>query len=154
MTTKPKRRRCPDVLRRRLIAVTCHGHDRGALSVFVAGVLPGVFIMLGLAVDGSRAIQATQHANAIAQEAARAGGQAVDPAAIAAGGQIAVTPSAAVAAAEAYLAAADVTGDVEVSDGRTLTVHVTIVQPTIFLGAIGKGSFELHGEATAELVPQ
>ena len=128
--------------------------DRGSITLFVAVAMVGLLAVIGLIVDGSRAVQATENADAIAQEAARAGGQAVDPAAIAAGGQIAVTPEAATAAAQTYLASAGVTGEVTVIDGETLVVTVTIIQPTIFLGAIGKDSFVLEGHASATLNPR
>ena len=81
--------------------------ERGAISVFLAVLVPGLLLIIGLAVDGGAKVAATQRANAIADEAARAGGQALDVSAALAG-QVRVDPAAAVAAAQDYLDRNDV----------------------------------------------
>ena len=72
--------------------------ERGAIGVFLAVLVPGLLLIIGLAVDGGAKVAATQRANAIADEAARAGGQALDVSA-ALTGQVRIDPAAAVAAA-------------------------------------------------------
>ena len=46
--------------------------ERGAIGVFLAVLVPGLLLIIGLAVDGGAQVAATQRANAIADEAARA----------------------------------------------------------------------------------
>src|SRR3954471_10654274 len=125
--------------------------ERGALSVFLAVLVPGLLLIIGLAVDGGAKVAATQRANAIADEAARAGGQALDVSA-ALTGQVRVDPAAAVAAAQDYLARNDVPGAVTVVDGDTLRVTTTITEPTTFLGLIGISSLTVEGAGTADLI--
>ena len=125
--------------------------ERGAISVFLAVLVPGLLLIIGLAVDGGAKVAATQRANAIADEAARAGGQALDVSSALAG-QVRVDPAAAVAAAEGYLARNDVSGAVTVVDGDTLQVTTTITEPTAFLGLVGITEFTVEGTGTADLV--
>jgi Flp pilus assembly protein TadG len=125
--------------------------ERGAISVFLAVLVPGLFLVIGLAFDGGARVAATQRANAIADEAARAGGQALDVSAVLAG-QVRVDPAAAVAAAQNYLQRNGVRGVVTVVDGDTLQVTTTITEPTAFLGLIGIDSWTVEGAGTAGLV--
>jgi Flp pilus assembly protein TadG len=123
----------------------------GAVAVPTAILALVVAVLSGLTVDGVRAAQATASADAIAAEAARAGGQAVDAAALARG-KPQIDPAAAVAAARAYLAAAEADGTV-VMQGRTITVSVTLARPTVLLGLVGRATITGHGVASAQLVP-
>ena len=125
--------------------------ERGAIGVFLVVLVPGLLLIIGLAVDGGAKVAATQRANAIADEAARAGGQALDVAA-ALSGQVRVDPAAAVAAAQDYLDRNDVAGAVTVVDGDTLQVTTTISEPTTFLGLIGISSLSVEGTGTADLI--
>ena len=125
--------------------------ERGAIGVLLAVLVPGLLLIVGLAVDGGAKVAATQRANAIADEAARAGGQALDVSAALAG-QIRVDPAAAVAAAQDYLDRNDVQGAVTVVDGDTLQVTTTISEPTTFLGLIGISTLTVEGSGTADLI--
>ena len=118
----------------------------------MAVLVPGLLLIIGLAVDGGAKVQATQRADAIAEEAARAGGQAVDLSAALAG-QLRVDVPGAVAASQDYLRRHDVPGTVTVIGGDTLHVTTTITQPTTFLGLIGITTMTVHGSGTAHLVP-
>ena len=135
MTTRHRRRADP---------------ERGAIGVFLAVLVPGLLLMIGLAVDGGAQVAATQRANAIADEAARAGGQALDVSAALAG-QMQFDPAAAVAAAQDYLARNDVRGAVTIVDGDTLQVTTTISEPTTLLGLIGITTLTVEGTGTADL---
>ena len=126
-------------------------HERGAIGVFLAVLVPGLLLIIGLAVDGGAKVAAAQRANGIADEAARAGGQALDVAAALAG-QVQVDPAAAVAAAQDYLDRNGVEGAVTVVDGDTLRVTTTITEPTIFLDLIGVSTLTVHGSGTADLI--
>jgi len=123
--------------------------ERGSVTVYVVAMMVSLFTVIGLAVDGTQAAQAVSHANAIAAQAARTGGQAIDPAA-AVQGQDVVDPAAAVAAAQSYLAAAGVDGQVQIV-GNQVVVDVTISTQTTFLALIGINEFTLDGHATADL---
>jgi hypothetical protein len=127
--------------------------ERGAVSIFLAVLVPGLLLIIGLAVDGGAKVAATQRANAIADEAARAGGQAIDVSAALAG-QVRVDPAAAVVAAQDYLTRNDVQGSVTVVDGDTLQVTTTITQPTTFLGLIGISALTVEGSGTADLITE
>ncbi|MGW3498306.1 TadE/TadG family type IV pilus assembly protein [Streptomyces sp. NPDC001020] len=125
--------------------------DRGGVTVFVAVCVIALIGIIGVAVDGGSKMRATERADYIAGEAARAGGQAIDPADAISGRAIVVDPQAAAAAAQAYLRSAGATGTVSVSgDGRTLTVNVTGTYNTKFLSVVGIGSLSVtgHGKAT------
>lgn len=119
--------------------------------MFVAVCVIALIGIIGIAVDGGSKMRATERADYIAGEAARAGGQAIDPAEAINGTAIVVDPQDAAAAAQAYLRSAGATGTVSVSgDGKTLTVNVTSSYDTKFLSAVGIGSLSVtgHGQAT------
>ncbi|WP_406436542.1 Tad domain-containing protein [Streptomyces sp. NBC_01613] len=125
--------------------------DRGGITVFVAVCVIALLGIIGVAVDGGSKMRATERADYIAGEAARAGGQAIDPADAINGRAIVVDPQAAAAAAQAYLRSAGATGTVSVSgDDKTLTVTVTGTYDTKFLSVAGIGSLSVtgHGKAT------
>jgi Flp pilus assembly protein TadG len=125
--------------------------ERGAIGVFLAVLVPGLLLIIGLAVDGGAKVAATQRANAVADEAARSGGQALDVSAALAG-DVRVDPAAAVAAARDYLDRNDVAGAVTVVDGDTLRVTTTITEPTSFLGLVGISTLTVEGVGTADLI--
>ncbi|MFF3350704.1 TadE/TadG family type IV pilus assembly protein [Streptomyces sp. NPDC002779] len=125
--------------------------DAGGITVFVAVCVIALIGIIGVAVDGGSKMRATERADYVAGEAARAGGQAIDPAEAISGNAIVVGPQDAAAAAQAYLRTAGATGTVSVSgDGKTLTVNVTGSYDTKFLSVVGIGSLSVtgHGKAT------
>lgn len=127
--------------------------DAGGVTVFVAVCVIALIGIIGVAVDGGSKMRATERADYIAGEAARAGGQAIDPADAISGRAIVVDPQAATAAAQAYLRSAGATGTVSVSgDGKTLTVTVTGTYDTTFLSAAGIGSLSVTGHGKAILL--
>jgi Flp pilus assembly protein TadG len=127
--------------------------ERGSVTVFFAISALGLLVLLGLVADGGAKLRATQQATAIAAEAARAGGQALDTAAATAGTTGHVDRTQAVQTAEHYLTAAGATGTVEVSPDRTrLTVNVTRTTPTAFLSLIGIDQLTVTAHAQAVLV--
>jgi Flp pilus assembly protein TadG len=125
--------------------------DRGGVTVFVAVCVVALIGIIGIAVDGGSKMRAVERADYIAGEAARAGGQAIDPAEAISGNAIVVDPQDATAAAQAYLQSAGATGTASVSgDGKSLSVVVTGSYDTKFLSAVGIGSLSVtgHGKAT------
>ncbi|QSB14929.1 hypothetical protein JQS43_00590 [Natronosporangium hydrolyticum] len=129
--------------------------DQGRVSVFVAAAMPMMLIFMALMWDASGYLRALHRADNIANEAARAAGQAIDIPQAVAGEQIIVDPAAATVAADAYLSDAGVTGDVVVSeDGRLVTVSVAVGYEPLFLGQFGFGSFTAEGTADGHLVDE
>src|SRR4051794_13489718 len=92
--------------------------DEGRIALLVVVLTFAVLAMIGLSVDGGGKVRALQRADRIAAEAARAAGQAIAGPQAIRGGDKVVDPVAAAAAAQNYLAAAGVTGNVTVSDDR------------------------------------
>lgn len=127
--------------------------DEGRVSVYLAIALLALVTIIGLTVDGSGRLRQLQRANNIAAEAARAGGQALDAGQAIAGGPKILDPALAVAAAQAYLASAGVTGTVQVAADRVhLSVTVTITYNTVMLNLIGIDQATVTGHATAQLL--
>ncbi|WP_326757369.1 Tad domain-containing protein [Streptomyces phaeochromogenes] len=127
--------------------------DRGGVTVFVAVCVIALIGIIGVAVDGGSKMRATERADYVAGEAARAGGQAIDPAEAISGNAIVVDPQDAQASAQAYLRSVGATGTVSVSgDGKTITVVVTGTYDTKFLSAVGIGSLPVTGQGKATLL--
>jgi Flp pilus assembly protein TadG len=136
----------------RLIART-RGDDseRGSLTVFTAVIAVALLAMAGLVIDGTGKLRAARQADAIAEEAARAGADSIDATAIRAGGPITVDSTTAISAAQSYLVSADVAGTVTAQGPNQIAVTVSITRPTDLLGLIGVRSFTVTGHATATL---
>lgn len=126
--------------------------DDGRISVFLAIALLGVLVIIGLSADGAGRLRTAQRADHIAAEAARAGGQAIVLPQAVTGGEKALDPARATAAAQQYLNTAGVDGTVRVEDGVTLVVTVTATYDTVMLGLIGIDRVTVTGRATAHLV--
>ncbi|MFE9976201.1 TadE/TadG family type IV pilus assembly protein [Streptomyces hirsutus] len=127
--------------------------DRGGVTVFVAVCVIALIGIIGVAVDGGSKMRAVERADYLAGEAARAGGQAIDPAEAISGNAIVVDPQDAQAAAQAYLRSIGATGTVSVSgDGKTLTVNITGTYDTKFLSVVGIGSLSVTGQGKATLL--
>lgn len=128
--------------------------DRGSVSLLFVTVTVALLLIIGLVVDGGAQIRNRQHADTTAQEAARAAGQAVNPAAAIAGDGAQVQLGAGKAAAQQYLTAAGVGGTVTTTGGTTVHVHTTTTYSPAFLGIIGIGSLTASGDADARVVRQ
>lgn len=134
-------------LRARLHRLTRSG-DRGSggsMALFLLISALGLFIILGLVVDGGSRAQALDRANRIANEAARAGLQSaviyngnIDTAAVSAGVQ-------------QYLATEGVKGSSWI-EGNTVHVEVLIKQPTKVLKMISIGELPVTGSGSADII--
>ncbi|NGO75767.1 hypothetical protein G6045_08780 [Streptomyces sp. YC504] len=130
-------------------------HDRGSVEIAMPIIALTLFVILGLVLDGGGALNANSRAAYVAQEAARAGAQRIDPGAAITGEAIVVDPDAATAAAQDYLAAHDLEGTTSVSaDGKTLFVQVTGTYDTTFASLIGYDTLPVTGEGQATLLHQ
>jgi len=91
----------------------------GVVTAFVVVMAIALLLVTGLVFDGGRAIVAKRHAINVAEQAARAGAQAIDIASVRSGGPYRLNPGQARRATLAYLAAAGETGTVAVSRDAT-----------------------------------
>ena len=129
-------------LRRRL------GDEEGMVTAFVVVFTLALLAMAGLVLDGGLALAAKVHAIDDAQAAARAGAQAIDVPLYRSTGTITLDPAQAVADAQGFLAAAGEHGTVSVA-GETVTVNVTITQPTQILSVVGVDQLTVSGTGSA-----
>ena len=126
-----------------------HVPERGSgVSVLSAGLLLSALLTVGLVVDGGAKASAINRADGVAQEAARAGVQA----AAFTGSSTTVDVSRAVAAARAYLVDAGVNGVVAAAGPASITVTVTLAEPTKVLALIGINDLAVSGTATGLIV--
>jgi Flp pilus assembly protein TadG len=126
--------------------------ERGSISLFFVIAAVALFLTIGLVVDGGGKIRAMQRADAVAAEAARQGGQAIQAGRAIRGEGVEVDSAAAAAAARTYLRSAEVTGDVKVITGTRLEVNTTTTYQPVFLGIIGIGPLTVHGHAEVRLI--
>lgn len=111
-------------------------HDeRGALSAFVVVLTTTLVLVAGLVLDGGRMLAARREVQDVAQNAARAGAQAVDVAAVR-GGLTSLDAARAVDAADAYLARVGHAGSARVA-GDAVEVTVTDTVPMLLLNIAG-----------------
>ena len=122
---------------------------RGQVTVFIAGASLGLILVAGLAIDGGRILAGREQAFDEAQEAARAGADALSPSALRGGSPTLVDPSAAVTAAQSYIHATGDTAQVSVA-GDQVTVEVTTRVQTEILSLAGVDTVTVTGSATAE----
>jgi hypothetical protein len=125
--------------------------DRGQVTAFIVIFTAAVVLFAGLLLDGGLALAAKVRAIDEAQEAARAGAQALDLAAYRADGAVRLDPVQARALAQRYLATTGDTGTVTVVSNQ-VTVAVTAHQHTQLLGAVGLHTLTVTGTATAHPV--
>ena len=131
-----------------------HGgdNDRGSITAYLLITTVAIFALAGLVLDGGAALAAHGRAADVAQQAARAGADALDVTSLRSPTPAGLTadPAADRTAAGEVLAAAGVTGDVAVN-GRSVTVTARVTKPAAILSIVGIG--EVGGTATATAVP-
>jgi hypothetical protein len=124
---------------------------RGTANALIIVAFTGVMLVAaGLAHDGSRVLAARREAVDVADQAARAGVQAVDAGAVRAGG-VEVDPAAALAEADQFVRAAGYQGSAAWAGDR-LQVTVTIPVDLPLLSAAGISSTTVTGEGSARIV--
>ena len=124
---------------------------RGTANALIIIAFTGVMLLAaGLAHDGSRVLAARREAVDVADQAARAGVQAVDAGAVRAG-RVEVDPAAALAEADRFVRAAGYQGSVAWAGDR-LRVSVAIPVDLPLLSAAGLSSTTVTGEGSARIV--
>ena len=129
-----------------------HDPDRGSITAYLLIMTVALVALAGLVLDGGAALTAHGTAADTAQQAARAGADALDEQSLRSTTPAGLTtnPAAAREAAAAVLAAADVTGDITVT-GTTVTVTARATKPTAILAIVGIN--QVGGTATATAIP-
>ena len=122
--------------------------DEGAVTVFVVVLTAALLVTAGLVIDGGYALAARQEAASVAEQAARAGADALSRDSIRTGGPLRVDPAAANAAVTRYLDAGDHEGSASVA-GDAVTVSVRITRRTAILSAFGIDTLTATETATA-----
>ena len=121
------------------------------MALFMSTTVLGLFLAIGLVVDGGRYLQAIEAATAAADAGAQAATTAIDvPATYASGGAPVLDPFAGADLGSAAIASFSrpgmtVTGSVTVSGNRA-TATATATADTVFLGLIGIGTVTGTGE--------
>ena len=126
--------------------------ERGSVSLWMVTAAVAMIILAGLAVDLGGQVLTRQHASNVATQAARAGGQQLQPGMAIRGQGVRTDPARAAAAARAYLAASDVTGTVQLRSGTTVIVQTTATYHTKFLGIIGIERMQVTGSVESRTV--
>ncbi|MEU1273596.1 pilus assembly protein TadG-related protein [Streptomyces sp. NPDC005799] len=140
---------------RRWLRIPSGRRDQGGMELFYAGTVLIAFLIVGLVIDGGLALDRMSDADYVAQEAARAGAQQIDPGQAITGEAIVVDPDAAQAAARSFLDSEGVDGDVAIAeDGQSLTVTVRAAYHPYFASLIGVGEMFVTGHGTATLLHQ
>lgn len=133
----------------RRLAIT---DQTGGISTSVPLLVLTILVLVGFVFDGGNAITAHRRAVNLAEQAARAGAQHLDIAALRSRGKYRLDRVAARAAAATYLASTDTTGQVQVghdTDGDYVQVTVNWSQPTVFAGLLGRSRFTGTGTGRA-----
>jgi Flp pilus assembly protein TadG len=121
--------------------------EDGSFTVFVAVLTLALFSLVGLVIDGGRAVAAQSAATGEAEQAARLGADQISVQDIRSG-TVAIDPSNATEAANAYLQALGAAGSVSVV-GQTVSVHIRASEPTVVLGVIGLQQIGISASASA-----
>ena len=106
--------------------------ERGAVSTFLAVIALALLMAAGLAIDGGRKVNALREASHLADNAARAGAQAVDLDTLRSTGELLLLTDQAATAAHQDLAPLGHTGNVAVT-GDTVTVTISLTVDPVLL---------------------
>jgi Flp pilus assembly protein TadG len=107
--------------------------EQGAVSTFVAVIALAMLMAAGLAIDGGRKINTLREASNLADNAARAGAQAVDLDTLRTTGELRLDPYRAEQAVGDYLAAFDLTARTVTVNGDTINVTVDLTVDPVLL---------------------
>lgn len=133
--------------------------DQGALSIFVAICATALLLLTGIVLDAGGRLRTIERADAVAQEAARAGGQQIDQATLLQSKGIRLDQDKARKAAIDYLRDSRMTHMtvkgtpvVKVTDTE-VTVSFTSTYHTSILGLLNINTIDVTGDGFAVIVP-
>ena len=125
--------------------------EDGQVTPFIVILATAILMFTGLVLDGGLALAAKVRAIGEAQEAARAGAEALDLNAYRAHGTVHIVPATARTLARSYLAHTADTGTVTAT-ANAVTVTVTAHQHTQLLRLLGLSTLTVTGTGTAHPV--
>jgi Flp pilus assembly protein TadG len=128
-----------------------HG-EAGQVTAFVTVITMALVLATGLVVDGGRLIEAKRRVNNRAEQAARAGAQALSVEALRSSGAQIIDEDRARAAVRDYLGRAGSEGKVLSVTGDSVTVEVTDSTSLLILGVAGLADQAVRGTGTARNV--
>ncbi len=108
-------------------------NERGTVSTFLAVIALALLMAAGLVIDGGRKVNALREASQLADNAARAGAQAVDVDTLRTTGNLGVDPDQAVLGVDEYLASVGYTATGITVSGDTVTVTVELTVDPVLL---------------------
>ncbi|GAA4549584.1 TadG family pilus assembly protein [Pseudonocardia xishanensis] len=126
-------------------------NERGGGSMTVPGMLLALALTFSacLGIDGVRKAQQLADADAIAEEAARAGAQQVDITELRRG-RLVLDGTRAVASAVQFAELAEATATAEVTPDGRVRVQVLLARPSFLLGLLGVETLTSSGSAESE----
>ncbi|MEV4706779.1 pilus assembly protein TadG-related protein [Actinoplanes sp. NPDC049316] len=124
--------------------------DRGSATAFGLFLILVVLVLAGAVLEGGNAMSARGHATDIAQQAARAGANKLNLAALRQSGVVQIDPAAAQAAATNFLNQMGEHGTVTAT-AQEVRVTVTVTRPGILVPILGVDTLTV--EATASATP-
>lgn len=113
--------------------IRCAFGERGAVSTFLAVIALALLMAAGLAIDGGRKVNALREASHIADNAARAGAQAVDLDTLRTTGELRLQPDQTAKRVETYLTALGYNPAAVLVSEASVTVTVTITVDPVLL---------------------
>jgi hypothetical protein len=142
------------------------GRERGTISIFVAITAGMMLAFAGIVVDAGGQLRTIELADALAQEAARTGGQEIDQDSLLSGTGYRIDQQAGCAAAKAYLAGDqhlqnagfDVAADVDclslqqpAATSTSITIRIRMHYRTALLSLFDVTTLSAQGTGTAKL---
>ena len=130
-------------------------NERGAATAFFLMLVVVLFACAGLVFDGGSALNARMRLADVAEQAARAGADQIDVAALRDSGMLEVNAQAARQAASDWMRAAGYPdSQVSIDAAGRVSVTGSATGNTQILGLVGFSTFTVHATATAEEVTQ
>jgi Flp pilus assembly protein TadG len=152
-TAKPSARRTPTPTAVVEVVDSTNLADEGSVTAFTVIAVFALLLFLGVTVDCGQALTEKVQALGQAEDAARAGAQALDIGALRDQGSIVLEQGNAVRAADAYLAQQGVDGSADATP-QQVSVSVTRSFPTRLLTLVGIDSLTVHATGTARAMTQ
>jgi len=108
-------------------------NERGAVSTFLAVIALALLMAAGLAIDGGRKVNALREASHLADNAARAGAQAVDLDTLRTTGDLTLLPTDAAVRTDQYLTSLGYSADDVTVTGDSITVTISLTVDPVLL---------------------
>lgn len=126
--------------------------DAGSITVISTVFALALILILGLVVDGGAALASQRRADNLAQQAARAGAQALDRSQLGRTGKTCLDPALARRYALAYLAALGITNATVTTTTTSVRVQVPVTDHTLIVQAVGIRTVSITGTGSAVAV--